>query len=357
MKKIFAILVVLALLTMSFSVLAEDEEVVNYALSETLLSDGTNEYALDTTYEYTVFALEPDAVGTYYIACEDTPLGIVSYNGMWVSIEPSAETVTENVVSWDCTGVGQSIWIAVKGSGDTATITVSDEELIIVVIPREEYVNKADITDFVYNGDADALVYVDTEDDVVDSAVLGEDGFYHLNSAKGPVLYVDLDDPLMNLQDALNYGQIKSAEYDGDTVVKVIDYNNAFTKYLNSADPDSMLYPLTEDLMTIYKNVGVYQGWYGEDGWVGGTEEDAWMFACYYDENYVDPTDVVIGDVNGKDGIEKYDYILVKRAVMGTVELTDSQLKAADVNGKDGVEKYDYILIKRHVMGTFTIGA
>ena len=28
---------------------------------------------------------------------------------------------------------------------------------------------------------------------------------------------------------------------------------------------------------------------------------------------------------------------------------------AADVNGKNGVEMYDYILIKRHVMGTYVI--
>jgi hypothetical protein len=62
-----------------------------------------------------------------------------------------------------------------------------------------------------------------------------------------------------------------------------------------------------------------------------------------------------LGDVNGKDGIEKYDYIAVKRAVMGTLTLTEAQQKAADVNKKDGVEKYDYILIKRHVMGTYKI--
>jgi hypothetical protein len=40
---------------------------------------------------------------------------------------------------------------------------------------------------------------------------------------------------------------------------------------------------------------------------------------------------------------------------MGTLTLTEAQQKAADVNKKDGVEKYDYILIKRHVMGTYKI--
>ena len=65
---------------------------------------------------------------------------------------------------------------------------------------------------------------------------------------------------------------------------------------------------------------------------------------------------VKIGDVNGDGAIDKFDYIAVKRAVMGTIKLTDAQQKAADVNGKDGVEKFDYVLIKRHVMGTYKIG-
>ncbi len=63
----------------------------------------------------------------------------------------------------------------------------------------------------------------------------------------------------------------------------------------------------------------------------------------------------LLGDINDNGEIEKYDYILAKRAVMNTVTLSDIQKLAADVNGKDGVEKYDYILIKRHVMKTYTI--
>ena len=68
-----------------------------------------------------------------------------------------------------------------------------------------------------------------------------------------------------------------------------------------------------------------------------------------------DDDNVKIGDVNGDGAIDKFDYIAVKRAVMGTIKLTDAQQKAADVNGKDGVEKFDYVLIKRHVMGTYKI--
>ncbi len=64
---------------------------------------------------------------------------------------------------------------------------------------------------------------------------------------------------------------------------------------------------------------------------------------------------LLLGDVNGNGEVEKYDYILVKRAVMKTVELDEGQLALADVNGNDEVEKYDYILIKRHCMKTYTI--
>ncbi len=73
-------------------------------------------------------------------------------------------------------------------------------------------------------------------------------------------------------------------------------------------------------------------------------------FACYRDEN-----PFILGDVNNDGTIDKYDYILVKRAVMKTIELNNVQSLSADVNGKDGVEKYDYIIIKRHVMKTITI--
>ncbi|MBQ5837398.1 MAG: dockerin type I repeat-containing protein, partial [Clostridia bacterium] len=56
-----------------------------------------------------------------------------------------------------------------------------------------------------------------------------------------------------------------------------------------------------------------------------------------------------LGDVNLNGAVEKYDYILVKRAVLGTVTLDDEQSANADANENGKVEKYDYILIKRHV--------
>ena len=65
--------------------------------------------------------------------------------------------------------------------------------------------------------------------------------------------------------------------------------------------------------------------------------------------------EVQLGNVNGDDVIDLYDYILVKREIMNTIDLTAEQLEAADVNGDDVIDLYDYILIKRHIMGTYKI--
>lgn len=72
-------------------------------------------------------------------------------------------------------------------------------------------------------------------------------------------------------------------------------------------------------------------------------------------ESPVTDPEYKLGDVNNNGEIEKYDYILVKRAAMGTVGLDEAQKLAADVNKGGAVEKYDYILIKRHVMNTYLI--
>lgn len=62
-----------------------------------------------------------------------------------------------------------------------------------------------------------------------------------------------------------------------------------------------------------------------------------------------------LGDVNSNGSVEKYDYILVKRAVLKTVTLSDAQTRLADVNRNGSVEKYDYILIKRICLGTYEL--
>lgn len=259
------------------------ESTENYVVDyEHPLHEGEGQYPLSKEKEYTVFPFSPAATGKYTFSAANASIALVSNNGMWITVEPSKVTVSSGNFEWICDGEGQEIWVAARGSGDTADITVTYEEYKENTIPKETYENKHTPEAFTYNGDSSLLQYVNTEDDTVDEAVLGADGYYHLNSADGPILYADLNDEVMSLEDANNYGQLVWIIYEDGAIVKTVDYTLAMTAYLNAMDSANGLYPLTEDLIEIFKNVGNCHDWYGDNGWVGGTLADAWMFACYF---------------------------------------------------------------------------
>lgn len=61
------------------------------------------------------------------------------------------------------------------------------------------------------------------------------------------------------------------------------------------------------------------------------------------------------GDLTGDGNIDARDYLLAKRAVLGTYQPSPEQRKALDVDGNGKIGTRDYIMIKRHVMGTYII--
>lgn len=323
-----------------------------YWQSDLYLSVGDDVYMLDENYQYTVYYFEPSEAGKYTFTASNGLIAIVSYNGMWVTTEPTAETVTENTFVWECNSVGQSIMVAAISEQKGISIYIEKEELVIVEIPWTVYENKVTPVPFTFEGDEDALLYVDTFDGVCDVAVLGADGYYHLGSANGPLLYACLSDSLMSLAGAMEYGQLKDVIYDGDTVVQKIDFNEAFGEYLACTD-DSAMYPLTEDLMIIFQSVGGYQGWYGEDGWIGGDLDDAWMFACYYFEQ--EEPAFVFGDVDGDGKAAKTDYFKLKSYLLGKdIVFDDGMIARSDIDGNGKVNKTDYFKLKSYLLGKWT---
>jgi len=347
LKKAFPLVLAALMLLLSVGVSAEGE---NYILIESAnVAVGDNSLEINGEYEYTVYDFVPEEIGKYTFTVTDAAIALVSNNGMWITTEPSAETVAENSFSWECTGVGQSIWFAIDSNSASVSVNIKWEELVIVTIPRTPYDNTVTPEAFTFNGNKNALQYVDTFDEIENTAVLGEDGYYHLDSAEGPILYANLADSMMSLADAYGYGQLVAVIYeDGEAVVK-IDFNAAFEDYFNCSDEG--FYPLTADIIKIYQEMGKSNSWYGADGWVGGELDDAWMYACYYlgESNG-------LGDVNNDGDINQYDYILVKRHYFETRILTSEEEIRADVNDDGTVDQYDYVLIARHYFGTFVIG-
>lgn len=281
-KKAIAIVIAAAFLIIPMAVSAAEYD---ENATPRKLSLGTKTYGASTSYNYTVYEYEPTAEAEYIFTASGKLLGIVSYNGMWVNVEPSATTITEDTVSWECTSVGQTIWIAVKND-KAASVSIKVEKKEVQKEPEVEWITYQNVhtpSDFTFDGKVSNLEYVDTEDGIDDSPYRDEDGFYHFGSEDGPLLYVDLDDSMMNLVEAVGYGKLAYVGYDGEKIVTKIDFTVAFNAYAAKADKNTMLYPLTEDLIQIYKLVGQNNNWYGEEGFLELTDPDCWMFACYYD--------------------------------------------------------------------------
>ncbi len=418
LKKVISIILSAVLLCAPVAVVAENVEDAwdvgdNYVFYGQYLEVGAGDYTLSELYDYTVFAFAPTETGKYTFNCSNGLVGIVSYTGMWVSLIPDASTITENEVSWECTGVGQEIWVAVISDSAAAHLEITKGASQIIKIEKLVYENKTTPAPFTFTENAEELLSVSTTNSTVDTAVLGADGYYHLNSADGYILYANLSDAKMSLYTASQTGQLRSAVYNEDgQAVAVNDYNEAFLQYYDCVDSATTLYPLTEDLIEMFKNVGNHLGWYGADGWIGGTKDDAWMFACYYIKtaNYtvtvngvatqvaagstfelsapafeaiggryfrfnewtgdvatvadvtaatttvvvngnltINSAKVQIGDVNGDGSLNSMDTNTMKRMVVGNLE----SVPEGDTNGDGKVQSIDANLLARMVGGSW----
>ena len=59
-----------------------------------------------------------------------------------------------------------------------------------------------------------------------------------------------------------------------------------------------------------------------------------------------------LGDINNDGKVSSLDYILVRKHLLGTLTLTDTQKKAADVNSDNKISSLDYIKIKQIVINS-----
>ncbi len=259
-----------------------DEPAINYTNTYINLEVGDNTCTPVAGYDYTIYQFVPEEEGKYTFTTSDGVIGILP-GSVYFFIAPSEDYVNSTSAVFECNGVGQSAIIAIKADS-TVNVTVTKEDLTVEVIEWVVYENQAELSKFTFDSDAADLVYVDFEDDVINTAVLGEDGYYHLDSANGPILYVNLSDEMLPLAEIPGNDKLASVVYDENgNIVEMIDYTAALMEYLSygASANGGLYYPLTIDLIKMLQDGGESQGWYGEYGWLGASE-DAWMFACYY---------------------------------------------------------------------------
>lgn len=120
------------------------------------------------------------------------------------------------------------------------------------------------------------------------------DGFYHYNTADGPVVYfrIGTASPYLDaFTKVCETGHLGVHFYDTEgKFLRKESYNELMTAYLGVSTGTEQACPLNKQLAEILQNVGEYRGW-----WKTGTifylfandlvfEDTAWLFACGYFE-------------------------------------------------------------------------
>lgn len=175
---------------------------------------------------------------------------------------------------------------------------VGDPEVSIDEIPWEVYEPVTEPEPFTLKLAAgQTITYMDlaakTEDVVL---VFSEkDGFYHLGSEDGPVIYVNLGPnaryiSMFNMLGGGSFGgtAFRKVFYDEVTGAfqKKEDYTECMFAFAQSADEKTGLYPLNDDLIYMLQQGGDAQGWWNSEspGFLFAEVEDfnpelGWMFA------------------------------------------------------------------------------
>ena len=312
-------------------------EMAEYEVSETALVLGNNTLTLLETAVTTIYVFEPAEMGVYTFTA---PAGaILGYwgAGSWFLSDPGSTT---NTYEWTCTGVGQSAYIGVSGAEGSFNLNVEKTgEYEVVVIPTVVYENKAPLSAFTLPEGSKLGSYIDVTSEEVFTAVLGEDGYYHLNSADGDIILVDLDYQDIILSAALQSDRPVMYAYTTDEDGNQVKYDigNAVLEYEKVMDANGY-YPLTEDLILFYDVYGNGAGIYTFHISGSYNADNAWMYCMRTvqfpeePESVVDRWNLVLDDdllvnfyVNAEEGAQ------VQVSFAGeTVTYATSDLQVAD---------------------------
>lgn len=278
------------------SLFAQDKECKAYPVE----AGGT--YVSLTVGQRNYFLFSPVIAGTYQITA-DQGVQVGYYGAPHFVQEQTAVEVVDNAftisVSADMLGstmvIGldsekaESCVLTVQRIGEPQR-TLADEPWTVyeatVELAPYQLDAAATLVDFDLTADSYALVYSEA------------DGFYHLDSADGPLVLVRLGEKskyLDSFQTILEHTGVNKYFFDDSgEFVKKESYSECLLKYIACMDAEKGVYPLTEDLKYIIQQEGDDSGWWDEENstylfvddagnrLTGINPDIAWLFMCCY---------------------------------------------------------------------------
>ena len=241
------------------------------------------------------FLFKPTQTGTYKFYTNRTGAKVENWNTL-VQTTPLTSGVEDNVMILEVTDLGDTYVIGINAEYDTtnAILTVfrvpdcvQDPFPVTPELPDESYAP--------HLPEYAEIRYLDFKGMLM--LVLGEDGYYHLDTADGPIVLVDLMSNRygVSIMEMIDSGEMAWYRYDEDGYpIYRRDYTQAIVAYMSIMEPTKGLYPLTDDLYTILKEYGDNVGWWNpeSENYLFGEDDllivdAAWMFlTCYI---YIDP--------------------------------------------------------------------
>ena len=253
----------------------------------------------------TYFLFAPDQAGNYEFGVEGNVAAVGYYGAPHFVQSTSALEVVDNKVqvSVSTGSLGSTLVIGLDYQGEANCVLtierIGDAVKTIADEPWHTYMKTVELSPYTLPAGAALKEFDLTAASDAYKMVLNEtDGFYHLDSADGPLV-------LVRLAGELEYMATYKTVLDRTGVVKYFfdeqgeflrkeSYSECLLEYIPNADEDDGVYPLTEDLKYIIQQSGDHSGWWEFDGpgYIfmdeGGNKvadinpEIAWLFMCCY---------------------------------------------------------------------------
>lgn len=259
----------------------------------------------------TYFLFAPSVAGTYRFALSDASAQVGYYGAPHFVQE-------NNVAEMENGGFTMSISTSMIGTGSSGTTVlvlgvdagesidcvltverIGEPEYNVAEEPWTVYQPTVELKPYTLPAGANLQHFDLTASTGTYSLVLNEtDGFYHLDSADGPLVLMNLGEDGQYLdcfKTILDHSGVQRYFFDEEgTFLKKESYSECLLEYIASMDEDKGVYPLTEDLKYILQMEGDDAGWFDPDNSLylfkdanginidGINNEISWLFMCCY---------------------------------------------------------------------------
>lgn len=277
------------------------------------VADGSS-YVRLTEGDRSYFLFTPTTAGTYKFSVSDASAQLGYYGAPhFVQSVNAAEVVDGGItvsVSAGMIGTGNSgttvLVIGVDaGETDNCVLTIErigEAERTLSDEPWSIYQATVEVTPYTLPAGAKLTNFdITASTDTYKLVLNEEDGFYHLDSADGPLVLMYLGEDVQYLdcfKTILEHTGVNRYFFDENgEFIRKESYVDCLMQYIECMDQDHGVYPLTEDLKYILQMEGEDSGWFDPDGslylfvdengnYVDGiNNEISWLFMCCYIAN------------------------------------------------------------------------